>query len=59
MFKKLRSLYFSLYEVTLELQKLESNSTEIQDSNYFDYLENLQLRKQDLEDKINNLLGGS
>ena len=56
MFKKLKSLYFSLYEITLELQRFESNTTDIMDSNQYDYLENLRLRKKELEENINKLL---
>lgn len=56
MFKKLKSLYFSLYEITLELQRFESNTTDVMDSNQYDYLENLRLRKKELEENINKLL---
>lgn len=55
-FKKLKGFFYSLYEVEEELGYYDDPNIEVVTTNDVYYMESLELRKEELEDQINELL---
>jgi hypothetical protein len=53
---RLKSYYFSLYEVETELSVANKNNREAVSGAEYDYLCSLELRKEELENNIETLL---
>lgn len=53
---RLKSFYYSLYEVELELSLVSKSKKKVISSDEYDYIQSLELRKQELETNIKTLL---
>jgi len=53
---RLKNFYYSLYEVELEISQVDKAKKTIITSDEYDYIQSLELRKQELETNIKTLL---